>query len=158
MLPNWTLLPVFDVITLFREVSIGHLQLVWLANKGRLPFRTPGPVPFGTCFVLMLRPFFPEFVMSTDLFEFRTSLGTPILLFTHALYEWRGEPPIFRVYHHPPKGNYTVISLFWKKRKGERSDSVLWQKPLHPQKNPKSNVTIPKRHQKLRLHNDWVPT
>ena len=26
-------------------------------------------------------------------------------------------------------------------RKGKRSDSVLWQKPIHQRKNPKSNVT-----------------
>ena len=44
------------------------------------------------------------------------------------------------------------------KRKRERSDSVLWQKPLHPQKNTKSNMTTQKRHQKLRLHNDCAPT
>ena len=32
-----------------------------------------------------------------------------------------------------------------RKRKG--SDSVLWQKPLHPLKNPKSNVTTQKMYQ-----------
>ena len=31
-------------------VSMEHLQRVWLANRERLPFRTPGSVPhFGTC-------------------------------------------------------------------------------------------------------------
>ena len=31
-------------------VSMEHLQLVWLASRERLPFRTPGSVPhFGTC-------------------------------------------------------------------------------------------------------------
>ena len=36
-----------------------------------------------------------------------------------------------------------------KIQKGERkrSDSVLWQKPLHPQENPKSNMTTQKRNQ-----------
>ena len=34
-----------DVITLFRKVSIGHLQQVRLANRGRLLLQTPGPVP-----------------------------------------------------------------------------------------------------------------
>ena len=34
----------------------------------------------GLAFVLMLRPFFPELVISTDLFEFRTSLSTSFLL------------------------------------------------------------------------------
>ena len=46
------------------------LQRVRLANRGRLLLRTPGPVPFGTCIFLMLRPFFPELVMSTDLLSF----------------------------------------------------------------------------------------
>ena len=44
------------------------------------------------------------------------------------------------------------------KRKRKRSDSVVWQTPLHPQTNPKRYVTTQKRHQKLRLHNDCGPT
>ena len=39
--------------------------------------------------------------------------------------------------------------LFIKREKGEISDSVLWKKPLHPQKIPKCNecnVTTQKRH------------
>ena len=44
------------------------------------------------------------------------------------------------------------------KRKRKRSDSVLWQKPLRPQKTPKSNVTTRKRHHKIWLHNDCGPT
>ena len=39
-----------------------------LANRGRLFMRTPGPVPF-----LMLRPLFPELVMSKDLLSFEHS-------------------------------------------------------------------------------------
>ena len=39
-------------------------------------------------------------------------------------------------------------------RKMKRSDSVQWQKPLHPHTNPKSNLTTQKRNQKLRLQND----
>ena len=35
------------------------------------------------------------------------------------------------------------------KRKGKRSYSVLWQNPLQPQKDPKSNVTTQKRHKKF---------
>ena len=42
--------------------------------------------------------------------------------------------------------------------KNKRYDSVLWQKPLQPQKNPKRSVTTQKCHQKLRLHNDCGPT
>ena len=51
--------------------------------------------------------------------------------------------------HVPP-----VIS----KRKRKRSDSVLWQKPLHPQKNPKKQRDNTKTAPKLRLHNDCGPT
>ena len=47
------LITVFGVITLFREVSIGHLQRVRLANRGRLLLRTPGPVLFGTCIKIL---------------------------------------------------------------------------------------------------------
>ena len=48
--------------------------------------------------------------------------------------------------------NWSCVFDLEKKKK--RSDSVLWQKSLHPQKTPKSNVTTHKRHQKLRLHNN----
>ena len=69
---------IFDFITLFREVSIGHFQRVRLVNRARLLHRTAGPVPF----VLMLRTVFPELAMSTDLlgFEHPSALGTSILL------------------------------------------------------------------------------
>ena len=43
------------------------------------------------------------------------------------------------------------------KRKTKRSDSVLWQKPLHQQKNPKSKVTtktLPKTSITQRLRTD----
>ena len=55
---------------------------------------------------------------------------------------------------------YFRESLKLSRRKWKRkiSDSVLWQKPLHWQKNPKSNVKTLKRHQKLRLHNNCGPT
>ena len=50
----------------------GTLRRMQLANRGRLLLRTPGPVTFnlGLAFVLMLRPFFPELVMSTDFLSF----------------------------------------------------------------------------------------
>ena len=41
---------------------------------------------------------------------------------------------------------------------GKGSDSVIWQKSLNPQKNPKSNKTTQERHHKRRLHNDCGPT
>ena len=36
-----------------------------------------------------------------------------------------------------------------RKRKRKRSDSVLSKKPLHPQKNPKGNVTTQKNATKI---------
>ena len=44
------------------------------------------------------------------------------------------------------------------KRKRKRYDPALWQKPLHPQKTPKSKVTTQKRHHKRGLHDDCGPT
>ena len=73
----------FDLITKFWEVSIEYLQWVRPSNRGYLLLQTPGPVPFGT-FFLMLRPFSPELVMFPD-FEFRTTLGTSILLMFKAI-------------------------------------------------------------------------
>ena len=69
LLPNWTLIPILTLLPNFGGFH-GTLQRVRLANRGRLLLRTPGPVPFGTCIFLMLRPFFPELVMSTDLLSF----------------------------------------------------------------------------------------
>ena len=42
--------------------------------------------------------------------------------------------------------------------KRKRSDSILCQKPQHPQTNPKRNPTSQKRHQTPRLHNHCGPT
>ena len=53
---------------------------------------------------------------------------------------------------------FSGIVSFRIKQKVRDLTQVLWQKPLHSQKNPKSNVTSQKRHKKLRLHNDFAPT
>ena len=42
-----------------------------------------------------------------------------------------------------------ATSLSCQKGKRKRSDSVLWQKPLHAKTNQKSNMTTQKRHQKF---------
>ena len=42
--------------------------------------------------------------------------------------------------------NIQHINMKFKREKRKRSDLVLWQKPLHPQKNPKSNVTTQKKN------------
>ena len=75
------LITVFDVITFFLEVSIGHLQWVWLANRGRLLLRTPGPVPFGTCICSNVETILSWTCQVYGPFEFRTSLGTSVLLY-----------------------------------------------------------------------------
>ena len=71
---------------------------------------------------------------------------------------WQGLPVVGQIFSRRQvteisptlisKQNYSLAHQFNKKRKKKRSDSVLWQKPLHRQKNPKSNVTTQKRHQK----------
>ena len=75
------LITVFDVITLFREVSIGHLQRVQLANRGRLLLRTPSPVPFGTCICSNVETILSWTCHVYRPFEFRTYLGTSIFRF-----------------------------------------------------------------------------
>ena len=69
LLPNWTLIPILTLLPNFGGFH-GTLQRVLLANRGRLLLRTPGPAHLGLAFVLILRPFFPELVMSTDLLSF----------------------------------------------------------------------------------------
>ena len=70
------LITAFDAITLFREISIGHLQRVPLANRGHLLFRTPGPVPFGTCICSNVETILSWPCHVYGPFEFWTSLGT----------------------------------------------------------------------------------
>ena len=69
LFPNWTLIP---MLTLLPNFGGFHrtLQRVRLANRGRLLLRTLVLSHLGLAFVLMLRPFFPELVMSTDLLSF----------------------------------------------------------------------------------------
>ena len=74
------LITVFDVITLFREVSIGHLQRVRLANRGRLLLRRPDPVPLRTCICSNVETILSWTCHIYVPFEFRTTLGTSILL------------------------------------------------------------------------------
>ena len=59
------------------EVSIEHLRRVWHADRGRLLLRTPGPVPLGLAYVLLVEtnPFFELVVIFTD-YALRITLGT----------------------------------------------------------------------------------
>ena len=61
-------------------VSIEHLQQSWQADRGRLLLRTPGPVPFGTCICSNVETILSWTCHVYGPFEFRTSLGTSILL------------------------------------------------------------------------------
>ena len=79
LLPNWTLLP---ILTLLPNFGGFHrtMQRVRLANRGRLLLRTPGTVPFGTCICSYVETILSWTCHVYGPFEFRTSLGTSILL------------------------------------------------------------------------------
>ena len=63
----------------------------------------------GLAFVLMMRPFFPELVMSTDLFELRTSLCTSILLKNGMCPFHKKDAP--RDIQNPMSGNMTRFEI-----------------------------------------------
>ena len=79
LLPNWTLIPILTSLPNFGGFH-RTLQRVRLANRGRLLLRTPGPVPFGTCICSNVETNFSWTCHVYGHFEFRTSLGTSILL------------------------------------------------------------------------------
>ena len=94
LLPNWTLIP---ILTLLPNFGGFHrtLQRVRLANRGRLLLRTPGPVPLGTCICSNVETIFSWTCHVYGPFEFRTSLGTSILL----LSDWTGARPMSSLCH-----------------------------------------------------------
>ena len=83
------IIPVCDIITglnsiilnlTFHQilVSIEHLQRVWHAKRGRLLLRTPGPVPLGLVYVLLVETNpFPNLSLfyRTMLFEYPSVLS-----------------------------------------------------------------------------------
>ena len=90
---NWSdITPIFEPITEldlvcqfwpYYQISRGFhrtLQRVRLANRGRLLLRTPGPLPFGTCIYSNVETIHSWTCHVCGPFEFRTSLGTSILL------------------------------------------------------------------------------
>ena len=64
--------------TEFLVVSIEHLRRVWHADRGRLLLRTPGPIPLGLAYVLLveINPF-PKLSLfyRTMLFEYPSVLS-----------------------------------------------------------------------------------
>ena len=81
LLPNWTLILILTFLPNLRGFH-RTLQRVRLANRGRLLPRTPGPVPFGTCISSNVETILSWTCHVYGHFEFRTSLGTSILLDT----------------------------------------------------------------------------
>ena len=79
LLPNWTLIPILTLLPNFGGFHRTS-QRVRLANRGRLLLRTPGPVPFGTCICSNFETILSWTCHVYGPFEFRTSLGTSILL------------------------------------------------------------------------------
>ena len=86
LLPNWTLIPILTLLPNFGGFH-GTLQRVRLANRGRLLLRTPGPVPFGTCICSNVETILSWTCHVYGPFEFRTSLGTSILL-SKTIHDW----------------------------------------------------------------------
>ena len=79
LLPNWTLIAILNLLPNFGGFH-RTLQRVQLANRGRLLLRTPGPVPFGTCICTNVETILSWTCHVYGSLEFRTSLGTSILL------------------------------------------------------------------------------
>ena len=75
---NRDLVAELDLITKFREVSLQHLQRVWLANRTLTPLGHLVLSHLGLASVLIQRPFSPELAIFPD-FEFQTSIGTSYL-------------------------------------------------------------------------------
>ena len=82
LLLNWTLKPILTLLPNFGGFR-RTLQRVRLANRGRLLLRTPGPVLFGTCICSNVETIVSWTCHVYGPFEFRTSLGTSILLLTY---------------------------------------------------------------------------
>ena len=69
--------------TKFWVVSIEHLRRVWHADRGRLLLRTPGPVPLGLAYVLLIETNpFPNLLLfyRTMIFEYPSVLSRFCLL------------------------------------------------------------------------------
>ena len=65
---------------------MGHMQRMRLANRGRLLLRTTGPVPYETCICSNFETIHSWACRVIGPFEFRTSLGTSILLWAMPIY------------------------------------------------------------------------
>ena len=80
--------------TEFWEVCIEHVRRVWHADRGRLLLRTPGPVPLGLAYVLLVEtnPFSELVVIFPD-YTLRISLGTFSILLWVRTRGWSPRTP-----------------------------------------------------------------
>ena len=94
----WTLLPILALLLNFGGFH-RTLQRVRLANRGCLLLRTPGPVPFGTCICSNVETILSWTCHVYGPFEFRTSLGTSILLpiILNGYKVWTGYESFFNI-------------------------------------------------------------
>ena len=143
------LIPYMLVFLLF--MTVGWLLVIGLWKEICMVMDTWSCHILGLAFVLMLRPFSLEVVMSPD-FQYRTSIGTSILLITNII------KCMFLIAQL-----LTIEGSMWPfnrltKTKRRRSDPVLWQKPLHQQKCQKGKVTTQTTPQKVRLNSKCGPT
>ena len=112
LLPNWTLIPILTLLPNFLGFH-RTLQRVRLTNRGRLLFRTLGPVQFGTCICSNVETidFFPEPVMSTDLLSFE---HPSLLLFCSAYKQYLGINKNQSKYCKHSFGGQLEVNLTWK--------------------------------------------
>ena len=98
LLPNLTLLSILTLLPNFGGFN-RTLQRVRLANRGRLLLLTPGLVPFGTCICSNVETILSWTCHVCGPFEFRTSLGSSILLCwqIHTVYIKMDHITIFKI-------------------------------------------------------------
>ena len=158
LLPNWTLIP---ILTLLPNFGGFHrtLQRVRLANRGRLLLRTPGPVPFGTCICSNVETILSWTCHVYGPFEFRTSLGTSILLsrcFTYFLKSYGSYFPAVEIFATKtiaktrkllPRENFHV----YREKKKE-----IWPSPMTKPPIPTENSKIKGQHTNATKNFDYT--
>ena len=89
-----------------------------LANRGRLLLRTPGPVPIGTCICSNVETILSWTCHVSGPFEFRTSLGTSILL-CRALAQFRGKTSCISWRHNSISQVFAAKAGKWRQNNGK---------------------------------------
>ena len=124
----------FDLITKFREVSIEHCNGCGQPTEDAYSSGHLVLSHLGLAFVLMLRPFFPELVMSTDLLSFEhpsVLLFCLQSLFDSKTLDFFPFPSFFSAgnyFHHFPQSVANLISLEMEKMVSR--DFVQWNQSI----------------------------